>query len=122
MFLGLFQVALLLGCVFVLGRIGGPLWACAGVGVAFGLYSLLCVASVHRDGAPAPALLARCVRPLLACVPMALAVLAVRAAMDPFGMPALLRLVVEILVGAAAYAGSALVVARDPISRRTSFN
>ena len=67
------------------------------------------------DGVAAGTLVARCARPLAACVPMAAAVLGVRHALaDLHPQGALLLL--ELVVGALAYIASALVLAR-PMSR-----
>lgn len=113
MVLGLAQVVILLGSIWVLGKLGGPLWACTGVGVAFGLYAIACVFAVRQDGVRASDLFVRCLRPLLACVPLAGAVLAVRAGMAPFGIRASLRLIIEIAVGGIAYVGGAFLFARE---------
>jgi len=50
--------------------------------------------------------------PLLACGPMVLAVLGVRALFAPTHVPFALRVLVEVIVGAAAYVPSAFVFAR----------
>ncbi len=110
--LGLLQLFLLLGCMYAFGRIGGPFWACGGVGVAFGISSLAHVMAANGDGVPASALLTRCIRPLLACIPLTLAVLGLRAVM-PASIPAGIRLVLEIAVGGDGYVAGALVLARQ---------
>jgi PST family polysaccharide transporter len=113
MFLGIFQVIVLLGSIVTLGKLGGPLWGCAGVGVAFGLYALACVFTVRADGVSSRALLGRCVRPLLACIPMVFVILAVRAGLHAVASPAILSLGVEIVAGAAGYVAGALLLARE---------
>ena len=109
------KVVTLVGLIAVMGLLGGPLWACAGAGLAYGANALVSMWVVQQlDGVPVTAFLAECCRPLLACAPMMLAVLAVRAAIEPqqFRMRGL-DLAIEIATGAAVYAPVALVVARE---------
>lgn len=115
MFLGIFQVIVLLSSIYVLGRVGGPLWACGGVGVAFAIHALANVFTVQADGVSARALLGKCMHPLLACIPLVLAVLAVRPLMMalPWSVPAMVRLVVEIAVGGLGYVAGAFLFARE---------
>lgn len=112
MILGFVQIALLMGCLYTLGRVS-PLWACAAVGVAFGLYSLVGLAFVQAfDGVRVTAFLARCGPPLLACVPMVLAVLGARAGLlrTPLAAPKF-RLGFEVAAGAVGYIAGAFVLA-----------
>ncbi len=99
----------------LLGTIGGVLWACAGVGVAFGVHALASLWVVKRaDGVPYMRLLRPLVRPLVACVPMVAAVLAVRYGMRSLhGLPRGCRLGAEVVVGGLAFVASALVIARQ---------
>ena len=116
MVLGLVQTALLMGGLFTLGRLG-PLWACAAVGLAFALYTLVSLLVLRAlDGVAVGRLLLRCVPPLLASVPMVMAILALRTATTRFELPGALRLAFEIALGAVAYVASAFVVAR-PLAR-----
>lgn len=125
------KVGAILGGISLLGVLGGELWACAGVGVAFGLHSLASLWLVQRvDGVPLLSLLRPLVRPLLACLPMVAAVLAVRYGMQHLGaLPRGTRLGSEVVVGAASYVVSALAIApavsrdflrlaRDAVRRR----
>ena len=85
--LSAFRLVALLAAVGALGQAFGPLGACAGVGVAFTLHALASALYViRRDGLPGPALLAAIVRPLAACVPLALAALGAPAAVAAMGI------------------------------------
>jgi PST family polysaccharide transporter len=113
MWLNLSKVAILLGSVVLLGQLG-PLWACVGVGVAFGIQAHASMAVVaQKDAIRIGAFLRPCVGPLLACVPMALAVTGVRIGLAELGLDARgVSLVVELVVGAVTYVLSAFLFAR----------
>lgn len=103
------KLAALVALLLTVGR-AGPLWACAAVGVAFALHAAMSLAAVQWiDGVSARKLAARCAPPLAACVPMAIVVLSVRAAVHP----SVAALVLEIAGGGVVYAAAALVVARS---------
>lgn len=107
------KVLAVVGGIYVMGRLGGQLWACSGVGFAFGLHALASLWLVKRaDGISLTELLGPLVRPLLACVPMVLAILAVRYGLHHLGhLPHGVRLGSEVIVGAAAFVVSALAIA-----------
>lgn len=106
------KLVLLVGAIFVLGHLG-PLWVCAAVGVAFTLHALACLWVVSRDGLPFFATLGGLMTPLVACMPMVLAVLGVRHGLRQLGLPhPLLSLICEILAGGVVFVGCAFVVAR----------
>ncbi len=106
------KLALLLGSMFILGRIG-PLWVCGAVGVAFGVHALACLYVISLDGIPFFATLGGILTPLVACAPMVGAVLAVRHGLIRLGLPyPLLSLILEIIAGVGVFVASALVVAR----------
>jgi PST family polysaccharide transporter len=114
MFLGLQKIALLMGFMFGLGQISDT-WACIGVGIAFGFHTFASMWVVRsEDGVSMWKMTAQMLRPLLACVPMVAAVLAVRHLAGIESLP--IRLTAEILAGAAAYVPSALILAR-PIAK-----
>ncbi len=116
MVLGLAQIALLMGGLLTVGRLG-PLWACAAVGIAFALYTLISLLILRAlDGVAIGRLLLRCVPPFVASMPMIVAILAFRAAISRFELPGALRLALEITLGAVTYVASAFVVAR-PLAR-----
>lgn len=118
MWLELLKVVFLLSCLYGLGHVGGahaPLLACVGVGVAFGAHALASLAAVARlDGVKMGAFFARCVPPLITCVPMVLAVLGARWLMAAVGIDIRgVNLFVEIVAGAAGYVGSSFLIARN---------
>lgn len=111
------EVGKLVSLVVLLLTMGrfGPLWTCGAVGVAFGLHALASMWVVQLlDGISILRLAGRCTPPLLACVPMVVSVLAVRAAVAHWPMsPRGIGLMAEITAGALAYAASATLVARS---------
>lgn len=114
MWLSVVRLLALLAAVYGLGLLFGPLGACAGVGVAFSLHALASIAFVARyDGLPATALLGAAARPLLACVPLVLAVLGARHGLSSLSVEArFVRLAVEIVAGGLGYLVGALLFAR----------
>ncbi len=114
MWLNLSKVAMLLTSLALLGQLG-PLWACVGVGVAFGAQSLASMAVVAaRDGLRIGAFLKPCAGPLLACVPMVAAVFGVRHAVTALGIDVRgVSLALEVIVGGVVYVGAAFVTARS---------
>jgi O-antigen/teichoic acid export membrane protein len=113
MVLGILRTTVLLGSLALLGWAGGPLWACCGVGLGFGLYAVLgiLVASRLENISPWP-LLTGLRGPLLACAPMVGAVVGVRHLMRAAGVGHPLAYVVaELLAGASTYVVAALLLA-----------
>lgn len=117
MWLSFLKVIGLLAAIATLGRIN-PLWACGAVGVAFGLHALASMFVVARsDGIAMSAFLGKCIPPLLACVPMVLAVLGVRYGLRAAGISLRgVNLTLEITAGAVGYMLGGLTLARG-ISR-----
>jgi PST family polysaccharide transporter len=113
MALGLFRLAVLLAAMTLLGLAGGPLGACLGVGVAFAAYSAASLVVASRlDRAPAWPLFRALLPPLVACAPMALAILLLRLVLGEEGaVSAWIRLALELAVGAGAFVGAALRLA-----------
>ncbi len=114
MLLQALKLVLLFGCMFAFASLG-PLWTAGAVGLAFGTQSLVAIGLVIvSDGVPAGPIVGAVVRPLAACAGMAAAVVGVRHGLLAVGVEAaLVRLPIEIAVGAAAYVAGALVVARS---------
>jgi PST family polysaccharide transporter len=108
------KVVTLIGLIAALG-IMGPLWACSGVGLAYGLNAIASMWVVRRlDGVPISAFLVQCGRPLAACVPLCAAVIATRSGIAAAALvPKWLGLLAEIAAGAAAYVVCARLIARD---------
>jgi PST family polysaccharide transporter len=94
-----------------------PIWTCGAVGLAFAGHALASLWVIRKvDGISLRRSVGSLVPPLLACVPMVLAVLATREALAACnvgaGRPAF-RLLVEVTAGATGYLAAAFVVARD---------
>jgi len=105
--------ASLAGIVVAISTLGhaGINWACAAVGLVFVLRTLAGMWMVRRqDGLLMSALLLPMTRPLAASLAMAAGVTAARLAL--VGLTPLIRLLVEIAVGATIYVAGALLVAR----------
>ena len=96
----------------------GSLWICAGVGLAFAVHTVVTSAiCVRVFGVAGAGLFWAFVRPLLACVPMVAAVLAVRFGLHAAGIHSdLLSLILQIATGALVYVPSAFVIA-GPVAR-----
>jgi PST family polysaccharide transporter len=108
----------LLSSLIVLGyATHDPIVTCGAVGLAFGMHSIASMVVVsRRDGVPMKEFVGQCAPPLLATVPMAVAVVLTRvlfhgAALDKEGV----LLVVELLVGGITYVASSFVVARSTV-------
>lgn len=108
-------VVVLLGAMAALSMFGA-VWAAAGVGIAFTLNTYMLLRALRPDGIRVLTVLSAIVRPLLACVPLALAVLGVRAAMSGLGWHAAVRMLIELSVGAVAYVVAGLTIAR-PVAK-----
>jgi PST family polysaccharide transporter len=106
------RAAILLATVFTLGKLGGPVWACAGVGVGFVVHAVLVVVLTSRVR-PIPAMpyLTSVAKPLLACVPMYLSVAFVRPALTNAHVPEVLCLLAQIACGAVVYVVGAFAFA-----------
>ncbi len=105
----------LLLAIATVGRLG-VLWACAAVGVAFGASAVGYLVAIRRiDGTSMRKTALPLLPPIVACVPMALAVVGVRHLLVAAGVhPGALMLVVETLVGGIVFIPSALVIAKGP--------
>ncbi|MCB9587380.1 MAG: oligosaccharide flippase family protein [Polyangiaceae bacterium] len=98
--------------VYIFARWLGPLWACTAVGMAFGTHALASIWVIKaQDQVPMSHLLKPIGRPLLACVPMVVVVLAIRYGLHSPSWNAWAALVVEIASGAVAYVVGAFVFA-----------
>lgn len=111
MWLGLQKLIVLMGCIAGLGLLG-DLWACVGVGVAFGLHTIASMMMVtHFDEVPFWRMTAPMLGPLLACIPLYGAVLGVRA-LGGDAWPPVAGIFIEVAAGALAYVPAALLLAR----------
>ncbi|HEU4406482.1 MAG TPA: oligosaccharide flippase family protein [Polyangiaceae bacterium] len=103
-------VAALLGSMALLAPLG-PAYAALGVGVAFTVNVLSLLWVMRPEGVRPATIFGAVARPLLACAPLAAAVLGLRHALSGLGLPALARLGLEVSAGALAYVAAALLLA-----------
>ncbi|HWU86415.1 MAG TPA: oligosaccharide flippase family protein [Kofleriaceae bacterium] len=98
------------------GILGGEDWACVGAGVGFALHSVLTIIAASRTAHfSAGEYLLGVARPLLACIPMFLAVEGTRQALETLSIPNAASLVTQILVGALVYIAAAFVLLRRTV-------
>jgi lipopolysaccharide exporter len=111
MILEITNLILLVTALTTIGQIT-PVWACAAVGMVSAVRAFV-TAVVLRwvDGVGLWEFFGPQVMPVIACLPMAAAVVGVRHAIEGLTMPNLARLLIEIAVGAIAYVISAWVFA-----------
>ncbi|MEZ4438782.1 MAG: oligosaccharide flippase family protein [Polyangiaceae bacterium] len=103
------KVGSLFALIYLMGRLGGVLWSCGAVGVAFLVFAVASQWAVHSvDGLGMWAMTKPFVRPLLACAPMVGAVVGLRLLIHTFAVWALL---LEIAVGGLVYVASAFLIA-----------
>jgi PST family polysaccharide transporter len=113
MFLEALKAAAILSLIPLFGQLG-PVWACVGVGAAFGAYALASVWAVrYQDGMPMRSLLAPLARPFAACLPKVAVVVAIRFSLAHAGWPTPWRLTLEVGAGVLAYGVGVFVIARD---------
>jgi lipopolysaccharide exporter len=112
--LEIFKLASLVVFMFALRPLG-PLWTAGAVGCAFTAHTIASVVLVNKlDDIPPLVLVKRALPPVVACLPMVVAVLAARWAMHRVGLEQkFVTLALELICGAAAYIASALVIARS---------
>lgn len=90
----------------------GEHWACAAVGLAFGLSALSYLYVFKKlDGIPLGASVAELSPPVLACLPMLAAVLVAQRWLSGTGLSGGVRLGALVILGGATFVPSALVVA-----------
>ena len=112
MVMSIARAVVLLGLVAMLGWLGGPVWACAGVGAGYAVHSVLTVILTARyTPLSARPYFVSVLRPLLACVPMFAAVAALRIFLAERDIPAALSLIAQVVCGGGVYAGAAVVLA-----------
>ena len=108
------RAAIVLPLVAAFGYAGGPEMACVGGCIGYALHSLgTIIVSGHVTGLPISSYLIGVLRPLVACVPMFIAVTAVDSVLETIAIPEIAQLAVLIVVGAAVYAACALVMVRS---------
>lgn len=112
MILSVARAVILLALVALLGSLGGPVWGCAGVGFGYAVHSVATIVLTARlTPLSARAYFAGVVRPLLACIPMFVAVAALRPGLAAVHVPVALSLAAEIATGGIVYVVSAWLLA-----------
>jgi PST family polysaccharide transporter len=108
-------LGVLMAAIATLGR-RSPLWACGAVGIVFTLRTILGFHVARaQTGLSAGVLLWRLMPPLIACLPMVVAVFAVRIGLERLGVTnPLIQLVVQVSAGALLFVAGALSIAREP--------
>jgi PST family polysaccharide transporter len=100
----------LMGAIATIGRIS-VLWTCGAVGVVFTLRTLALLWEVKRlDGIPLHRFLVPLFRPLVACVVMVAAILAVRPSLQ--NLPPVIQLAIEVTLGTTVYLAGARLIFR----------
>jgi lipopolysaccharide exporter len=114
MLLEAFKVVTLLGSIFAL-RPFGPVIACFGVGIGFGVQAIAMVIVLKvQDNIPPIRFLKGFFGPLLACIPMAATVFGVRYVLRQNQVHSpILSLIAEITIGGLVYVPSAYVLANE---------
>jgi lipopolysaccharide exporter len=106
-----------LALVAVGGHFGGPNWACIGAGVGYAIYTVLTIIAAGRTAEfSVGAYMIGVARPLLACVPMYIAVLGVARALEAAAVPLPVSLAVQVAAGALVYVLFAIVFVRAGVS------
>jgi len=111
--LEMLKAAAVVGLIATVGRYDVHV-ACVAVGIAYTLHALASVYAVKRtDGIPMMSIIGPQILPLVACVPMAVAVYGIRfGVVTTLGWPSWLSLLLEIFGGAITYVIGGLVIAR----------
>ena len=110
--LSVLEIGRAVSLVVVIALLGGrgPLWVCAGAGIAVVLNAAaFLVVLVRRCGFGWAELLGALLPPVLACAPMGVAVVALDRVLH---LPTALALLVEVLAGVVVFVPSALLLAR----------
>jgi PST family polysaccharide transporter len=106
-----------LSLVAVGGAIGGPRGACVGAGFGYALHSVLTVVAAGRvTDLETGAYLIAVGRPLLPCIPMFVAVIALQHVLVAAGTPLIVSLVAQIAAGAVIYIAAAFVLCRPGVN------
>jgi PST family polysaccharide transporter len=117
MLLSFARAVMVLPLVALLGHAGGPEWACVGGCIGYAAHAVMTIVATGRaTGLPIGGYLVGVARPLLACLPMAAAVVGVERALDLAGAPLLASLAAQIVVGGVVYVGAAFVLVRSTTS------
>jgi PST family polysaccharide transporter len=113
--------ALLLAFVYVFGRLGGPAWACLGVGLGYTINTVVVIFVTARATAlPVGPYLLALLRPLFACTPMFLIVFGLGRVLASAHVHGAISLTAQLLCGVVVYVGAAYVVAKPNVTELLS--
>jgi len=113
MALEIMNLVLLVTAITTLGRISA-VWACGAVGLVSAFRAVITAVVLRRvHGTPLWTFFAPQLRPVLACVVMVIATVAVRHAIAPLALRNGARLLLEVVVGGGAYIAAAWLVANE---------
>lgn len=116
MYSSFLRAVAVLALVAGFGYAGGPIWACVGVGIGFTVHAILTIIAAGRAaGFSVGAYLAGVARPIVACVPMYLAVTGVARMLDALDVLLVVSLAIQVAVGAVTYVISAFVFVRRDV-------
>ncbi|KAB2887395.1 MAG: oligosaccharide flippase family protein, partial [Kofleriaceae bacterium] len=108
------RALLVLPLVGVFGWLGDPTWACVGAAVGHAVHAIATIVVTGRvTGLPVASYLAGVLRPLLACVPMFGAVVAIELGLARLDVHPAVSLVAQIAAGGAVYVAAAFVLVGD---------
>ncbi len=117
MYSSFLRAVAVLGLVAGFGYGGGPVWACIGAGIGFALHAVLTIVAAGRAvGYSVGEYMLGVARPIVASVPMYLAVRGAERGLDAAGVPLVASLAVQVAVGAVVYVASAFVFARSDVN------
>jgi lipopolysaccharide exporter len=110
------RAIVVLTLVAVCGAAGGPNWACVGAGIGYALHTTLTIVIGGRAiGLPTAAYLGAVARPLLPCIPMYIAVVALHHGLAAADVPRPVSLVAQLVAGAIIYTSAAFVLVRPGV-------
>jgi lipopolysaccharide exporter len=114
MFLCVGRAVVVLSLLALFGMLFGEIGAVVGATIAMAIHSVTTIVVGGRvTGFATKTYFWAALRPLLACIPMFFAVVALRGALDALGTPKAVALALEIILGGIVYAVSAFVLAPD---------
>jgi O-antigen/teichoic acid export membrane protein len=112
MILEITNLVMLVTAITTLGQFSA-VWACAPVGIVSAIRAVITAFVVRRiDGTPLWTFFAPQLMPVFACLPMVGAVVGVRHIVAGVAMPAVARLLVEVIAGGGAYVAAAWILAK----------
>jgi len=118
MYASFLRAGFVLSLVAIFGAVTrDPNWVCIGAGLGYAIHAVVVITLAGRQtGFPVGAYLVGVLRPLLACVPMFLAVLGIKNVLEAASVPAAASLAVQVTVGVIVYVISAFVLVRSSVN------